>query len=248
MRITLFFVVSFLFVSLLTTAHAQAQRDVVNYIALLDKGNATQVRQAMPQLMTQFQNSPELTYLQARLEPDGIAAVKLYRGILENFPKCDYADDALLHVYQYDYMSGLYQSANQDLQRLKTEYPGSTALASVNEIVVPKEQPSMALAGSPATSAPPASIKQLQHAAPSVSSHKAPFALQVGAFSTTENAEKLKRRFEQLGYPVEISNKVMERKTLYVVWVGAFNTADQAKAEINKIRSREKVTPMVIER
>src|SRR6185369_13203468 len=127
-------------------------------------------------------------------------------------------------------MSGLYQSAEKDLQRLKTDYPASPALAAVNEVILPKDQSATATAAASVT--PTAPAKPTQRTPAANQNHRAAFSLQVGAFSTMENAGKLKHRFEELGYPVEISNKVMERKTLYVVWVGAFDTADQARAEV----------------
>ncbi len=56
------------------------------------------------------------------------------------------------------------------------------------------------------------------------------FALQVGAFTTQVNAEKQKQFFEQLGYPVEVLNKVKDNRALFLVWVGTYPTYDEAKA------------------
>jgi cell division septation protein DedD len=75
-----------------------------------------------------------------------------------------------------------------------------------------------------------------------------PYTLQVGAFSTSENARKQKAFFEERGYVAEITNRVRSGKSLYLVWVGSYPTADTAKKTLREIQSRYNITPIVVER
>lgn len=223
----------------------QTENDINYYIHTLEQGGVSTVQAAMPDLMTQYQNTPELTYLQARLEPDGLEAVKSYRELLENFPKSDFADDALYHLYLYDYATGLYQSADADMARLRVEYPQSGTLATANEVVIPRDE-----TGRPGPDAVVQTTRNTAPAGPTPAAISTPggFVLQVGAFSTSLNAQKQKAFFEKLGYPVEISGKVVENKNLFLVWVGNYRSADDAKRDGVKIKNRCKIASMVIER
>src|SRR5262245_5448003 len=78
---------------------AQTKGDEVkSYIKSLDQGHAEEVRKALPDLITKYQNTPELLYLQGRLASDGIEAVKFYQSVVDNFPKSEYADNALYRI------------------------------------------------------------------------------------------------------------------------------------------------------
>ncbi len=75
-----------------------------------------------------------------------------------------------------------------------------------------------------------------------------PYTLQTGAFSTSENAQKQKAWFEELGYTAEITNRVRGGRSLYLVWVGSFPTAEEARKVLRDIQSRYNITPIVVER
>ena len=74
------------------------------------------------------------------------------------------------------------------------------------------------------------------------------YALQVGAFSTTANAEKQKAFFEKLGYQVQLSSKVMGNKGLYLVWVGSYKNEAEAKRESEQIKRKYKINSMLVAR
>jgi cell division septation protein DedD len=74
------------------------------------------------------------------------------------------------------------------------------------------------------------------------------FALQVGAYSSRENAEKQKLFFEDQGYPVEVINRVRDSRSLFLVLVGNYLTYDDAKSRIAEIRQRYGVDSFVVSR
>jgi cell division septation protein DedD len=75
-----------------------------------------------------------------------------------------------------------------------------------------------------------------------------PYALQTGAFSTSENAQKQKAWFEDLGYTAEITNRVRGGRSLYLVWVGSFPDVATARRVLKEIQSKYNITPIVVER
>jgi hypothetical protein len=54
------------------------------------------------------------------------------------------------------------------------------------------------------------------------------YSIQVGVFSTAENAKKLAREFEKYGHKVEIKFKDISDRTYHVVYVGRFDSYESA--------------------
>jgi len=197
------------------------------YVTKLEKGDPEAVKQALPDLIARYQNHPGVIYLQARVATDGNEAAKLYQSILDNFPASEWADDALYNLYQYYYAMGLYKTADLKLQQLRKEYPQSEYLG---ERPAPTVSPAAADSGAKIaaptgahdTSSPvprsrppitdtvtPPAVRTAPPRTPAVESGTAlPYTLQTGAFSTSENAQKQKLFFEDLGYTAEITNRV----------------------------------------
>ena len=197
--------------------------DIRHRLEMIEKGQAEAIRAELPSLMTNYQNNPGVMYLQAVLTTDGAEAAKLYQNIVDNFPKNEWADDALFKLYQYYYSIGLYKTAEQKLAQLKEEYPYSAyateQVSAAEEKPPAKETPDIVKPKSP------------------VQKFSTNFTVQVGAFSTLQNAEELKTKFEKEGYSSNIFTIVSHGKKLYKVWVGEFQAYDEAKkftVEINK--------------
>ena len=74
------------------------------------------------------------------------------------------------------------------------------------------------------------------------------FTIQVGAFSALVNAGKLRDFFEGLNYTVEITSKVRDGKSLYLVWVGSFQSSAEAKKIARTIKTKHNFNPLVVER
>ncbi len=230
---------------------AQTNTEVQQAIARLDSGDVRGVRQQLPDLITKYQNDPSVLYLQGRLATNGNEAKQYYQSIVSNFPKSEYADDALYHLYQYNYAMGLYRSANVLLQQLAKDYPNSPYVKSIPQAGIPKVDKPLTTAKEMSHTPPvtqPTPTKLNETIKPSVPVSQDKYTLQVGAFSTSENAEKLKDSFEQKGYRVEVANKVQNGKSLYKVWVGAYKTHDAALKASKEVKAKYRLNAMVIER
>ncbi len=226
--------------------------DVQRYVAMVNNGEVEEVRKEIPALLERYPNNPGVLYVQALVTKEGAEAARIYQSIVDNFPRSAYADAALYRVYQFYYALGLYRTAELKMRQLKTDYPGSRYLkanpgdtASLPEEVaapkVPRDTVAVAPAAGPAREAVPAPPA----AAPAMSGS---FVLQAGAYGAQANAEKQRKFFADLGYPVETVTKVRDTKTLFVVLVGRYSSYDEAKAQGAEIRRKFRIETMVVQR
>ncbi len=207
--------------------------DIRRRLEMIEQGQADAVRAELPALMTTYQNDPGVMYLQAVLTTDGSEAAKLYQNIVDNFPKSEWADDALYKLYQYYYSIGLYKTADQKMTQLREQYPFSAYAREES----PKESP-------------PRADEKTAVAEPKapVAKYGTNFTVQVGAFSTVQNAEDLRAKFEKEGYVSNIFTIVTNGRKLHKVWVGEFQSIAEAKRFTAEIQKKFGLNSIVVSR
>ncbi len=206
--------------------------DIQKRLEMIEQGQAEEVRAELPTLLTNYQNNPGVMYLQGVLTPDGSEAAKIFQSIVDNFPKSEWADDALYKLYQYYYSIGLYKTADQKLAQLKQEYPYSAY--AVEQSPTSRET----LEDSAAIVKPKSTVQKFSTG----------FTVQVGAFSTLQRAEELKSFFEGKGYASNIFTMVTNGKKLHKVWVGEFQTQEDARRFSGEIKKKFGLDSMVVAR
>ena len=223
-----------IFVPMLYTQMKSNEPDIQRRLEMIEKGQAESVRAELPSLITNYQNNPGVMYLQAILTTDGSEAAKLYQNIVDNFPKSEWSDDALYKLYQFYYSVGLYKTAEQKLAQLKEEYPFSAYAVEQNSAIeekpIVKEKPS---------------VVKPKGTVPKFATN---YTIQVGAFSTLQNASELKAKFEKEGFSSNIFSMVSNGKKLHKVWVGEFQTYDEAKRFTAEIKKKFNLTSIVVSR
>jgi len=236
MLVKTFLLLIVLFVLLTSMLCAQmnsSEPDIRRRLEMIEKGQAEAVRAELPSLITNYQNNPGVMFLQAVLTTDGMEAAKLYQNIVDNFPKNEWGDDALYKLYQYYYSIGLYKTAEQKLTQLKEEYPFSAYATEKNPAIEKqsaKEKPT---------------IMKSKGTVPKFATN---FTVQVGAFSTLQNAGELKAKFEKEGYQSNIFTIVSNGKKMHKVWVGEFQTYDEARRFTAEIKSKFNLASIVVSR
>jgi cell division protein FtsN len=156
---------------------------------------------------------------------------------------------------------GLYKTAEQKLNLLKKNYPNSPYLAGSIEMKFPQvdeTKPKLAeeLPDSivPITKYEEENVDTVRQtrAAPQVETKsvksQGKYTLQVGAFSTSANAEKQKLLLDSYGQPIEIKSSVRNGRTLYLVHVGSFQTPEEARSVAKDIQLKYNVQSMVVEK
>jgi len=117
--------------------------------------------------------------------------------------------------------------AKSSLERLLKEYPHSAfldqATSALNEINRQMSQPAGQPAGQPASTA--------------FQSDEPQFTVQVGAFSTRANADRLQRGLQKKGYDAFVSESAGAENTLYRVRVGRFTDRHEAEKSCDQLRS-----------
>lgn len=244
---------------LYVTSFAQPP-NIETYIALIENGQSDLVRNELPSLLNQHPKNPGVLYLQALLTTDGAEAVRLYQNIVDNHPASEWADDALHRVYKFYYAIGLFRTADLKLEQLKRDYPDSKYVAglppatpAISEQKAETTQTSETFTEPPTTPSielsQPESTPRIEEAKPPVTQPPASqgrFTLQVGAFSTFENADKQKSFFTYHNYPAEVSRKSSAGRELFVVYVGSFNTDVEARATGDAIRREFNMNYIVV--
>jgi cell division septation protein DedD len=229
-------VLSFLVVS---GAGAQSQTvgepDILKRLDLIEKGQADVVKAELPTLMTNFQNHPGVLYLQGVLTTDGTDASKIYQSIVDNFPRSEWADDALFRLYQYYYSIGLYKTADQKMDQLKRDYPFSTYATDQKVAEEPK-------------SPPPAESSTPPPKAPRSERTTVIYTVQAGTFSVRQNAEELRSRFERDGFVSHIFTIVNNGRKFFKVWVGEFGKQEEARRFSADIKKRYNLDTIVVPR
>ncbi len=227
-------------------ASAQSIDERVKFLlAQIEKNQSEEAKKRLPDLIAVEPNNPGVLYLQGRIASNGTEAMKSYQSIVDNFPKSEWADDALYAIYQYYYSLGLYKTATLKLQELKREYPASPFSSDTPPVTAPRLSEETVNLPRKDISALSESTKTVELASTQPAE---PYTLQVGAFGTAANAEKQKDLFEELGMTVEVTNKVRGGRSLYLVWVGSFRTADDAKEAGKDIRKKHKIDSIIVER
>ncbi|MBM2847053.1 MAG: hypothetical protein HW407_2365 [Bacteroidetes bacterium] len=101
---------------------AQEKPDINSYVARVEEGDVESVREEVPSLLQHYPNDAGVLYLQGLVTSDGAEAVRIYQGIVDSFPRGEWADDALFKVYQFYHAIGLYLTAEMKWNQLNREY------------------------------------------------------------------------------------------------------------------------------
>jgi cell division septation protein DedD len=225
--------------------------EVQRYVAMVNNGQVDEVRSEISSLLERYPNNPGVLYVQGLVTKEGAEAVRIYQSIVDNFPRSAYADAALYRVYQFYYALGLYRTAELKMNQLRADYPASRYLKTEPKATLnlPEEVEATKPARDSALAVPERAVREAPSAPPARPDvAPASFVLQAGAFGAQANAEKQRKFFSGLGYPVEMITKVRDTKTLFVVLVGSYASYEQAKAQGAEIRKKYSIETMVVSR
>ena len=210
------------------------------YISLIDEGQINSVKEKLPELISKYPNNAGVIYLQALLTRDGIKSLDLYKMIIEKFPKSSFSDDASVKLGEYFYARGLYTQASRSLSQFPRKYPRFHDMQRVIDILVSSFQAvgqndsakyylSIYQGMFPYLDVEKYGINTYNVNKPRTqkekySSKQSPYVIQIGAFSSLKNANRLKLQANQIGYKVEIMQVETKDRTLNAVRVVRYNS------------------------
>lgn len=231
-----FFLGSIFFVFLSSSITASAQEG-------LDAYERGRLGEAWNYLQAGAEDPDEADFLRAALTTNADSALVIYRQIVLRNPESTVAKRSLDRIRQYYSAQGLYTRADEigktlgdwKLPQRRLRAPESTppppfalspgVFPPILRQVPDEEGPT---AEEPDTSAPPA------------------YSLQIGAFSSSSNAQALKDKLQRAGYEVVVLDPEQNEANLYVVRVVGYGTIDEAFTAAQEIQQKFKLKPIVV--
>ena len=231
-HIPIFFIIVFL----LSFPRIFAQEvDIVPYLKMIEQGKVEDVKTKLLDLKTEYPKSSNLIFLEGVLTENGQDAVVLYQSLVQKYPKSAYADAALYRIYSYYFALGLYNTADQNLDKLKQDYPESPYIK-------------IAAANIETTTGDENFSNNNQPLNDESNSEKQfNYSIQAGAFTNTANANSLKKDIESAGMISYIKEKNVAGTEFNVVYIGKFETRKEAEDFLPIANTRFKITGRVVE-
>ncbi|NWF50450.1 MAG: SPOR domain-containing protein [Ignavibacteriaceae bacterium] len=200
--------------------------DIVPYLKMIESGNIEEPSEKLAELKLVNPDDPSVMFLDAVLTTNGETALKIYNRILEKNPDSKYADASVYRIYSYYYALGLYKTASEYLNKLKTEYPESPYI-KIAERKLPQKDDFVTQ-----------NLDTQNEKKQETTGLDYKFTIQAGAFSNILNAQQLQKNFEESGLFSEIKDKTVGGTIFHVVYVGKFVTEDEASKFLDVINPR----------
>lgn len=216
----------------------QTENDLIREkILSVYNGNVEAVLKELPTLEKKYPQNPGLIYLKGILTIDGAVAVKLYEQVAYQSQPSEWGDDALYRIFEYNYAIGLYKKSDEVYSQLKEKFPNSEYLNIPKKQFVPEPQ-KIIFEKDESQKTEKISEKEIK---------LSPFAVQVGAFVSEENAKTKANYFKSLGKVTSIQKK-QTTTNLFVVLIEDFETELAAREYIQELKSKNKIDAVLIKR
>ena len=216
------------------------------YLSLIEEGRVEGVKENLPELASKYPNNPGVLYLKALLNQDGNSAIKLYQNLIKKHPNSKFAAHSAMKIGEYFYARGLYTQAATLLKNIPIKYPRFPDIQRVTNLMVNSfnaigEADSARYYALIINSMFPnidTGIDVLGNKNKPLNqvfdfnkkkSDLGPYVVQVGAFGSKKNANRLKLQVSQLGHDISINNVESNGKRLYAVRVNRFKSKKQAE-------------------
>lgn len=232
---------SFIFILiLLFISHVKVypqELDITPQLKKIEAGQKDDVIQLLSELKTKHPIDASVMYLEGLLTEDGEKAVKIYQTLVNKYPRSKYADDAVYRIYSYFSAADNHKETETYLNKLKFEYPESPYIKLTESVVFGEKKKSTTVTKDSKT-VPIIREKKADF--------KAKYTIQAGAFSSKENAQKLKTDFDKAGYSSQVVEKSVGGSLFHVVYVGKYASDAEAKSFLKSINSAFKLQGWVV--
>ena len=240
---TLYRLFTYIILSFWTSTFGQS---VSNIVELIREGHTRQARDLLIQIEEDIPQESSL-FLRGLLSMNADSALTYYEALLKTNPHSRFSDLALYRMAQLKYSQGLYKTAQNLYFRLLIEYPlsphhqscyfwlglcyqamGQTDSATVYLRKTVEDFPHTEITEIARRDLDALIVRESKDLEQSPQVSEKRWAVQVFAFTDQNRALLRKSFFEQKGYSVNLRTKHMDDDTYYLVWVGSFETRDEA--------------------
>jgi len=224
------------------------------YLSLIHEGQGEGVKEVLPELVSKYPNDPGVIYLQALLTTNGMKSLELYSKIIENFPKSYFAGAASVKIGEYLYARGLYSQAGMQLRLIPRKYPRIENMQRIVDMMVSSflaigESDSVKYyIGIYRSMFPNLDFEKFGIDSPSIPTKQVitskrnkeprPYVIQIGAFGSIQNANRLKLQVSQIGYEVEIVPVQTNGRGLHAVRMVRYRSKSSAERIGSTIKNK----------
>ena len=222
------------------------------YISLIEQGELKGVKDNLSELLSKYPEEPGVLFLKALLTVDGDSAINQYKEILKKFPESKYAPESAMKIGEYFYARGLYTQSANLLKNIPIKYPRYPEMQRLTDLMINSFN---AIGEGDSAKHYALIIKsmfplieteniednsKLSQVFDFKKKAKAfgPYVVQIGAFSSKINANRLKLQVGQLGHDVSINKVDSNGKTFYAVRVNRYKTKSRAEEVGRDIKSK----------
>ena len=93
------------------------------YIALLEKGKISEVKENLPELIERYPRDPGIFFLKGLISSDAEEALLNYQNLIRDFPNSEYASLSEMKIGEYLFARGLYSQASIQFKKTIINYP-----------------------------------------------------------------------------------------------------------------------------
>jgi hypothetical protein len=216
-----FFALLFVFLAYSVLYTQVYERKIVEYVRLISEGKSDLVEPKVSDLQRKIPRTAGIIYVEGLIATNEHESVRCFRTIIDSFPKSEWADDALARLFEYNLQSGTFSEAEQSFKKLENTYPSSPYVTTGYLNQQRLNQDNLAS----------------RDTQPRAQGEE--WAVQIGAFSLKENAVKLQQKLISNGYRSSVYENLLDGKNLlYLVWVGTFDTADEARPLLKELKTK----------
>ncbi len=222
--------------------------DVRPFLKQIANGWTADAKKALPDLLIDHPSDPAVMFLHASLVDEPARAIPLYERIAEAYAKSEWADDALLRIILWSAARRDTSRARRSLSQLRDAHPNSDLLAVAADAVrmsvglpLPterKQAPAAQSASKPAT--PVGGTAQVE------ASDAKTYGIQVGSYSTKQQAESMAATFRKRRMKATTNAKQVGKATNYTIMVGDYVDEATAQADVATVRSICKCKAFVV--
>ena len=237
-------------------------QNVELYLSLIDEGQSKSVIENLPELISKFPKDAGVLYLKALLSQEGDNAIEQYKNIIKNYPESKYAPNAAIKLGEYFYAKGLYTQSANLLKNMPVKYPRFTDMQRLTNLMINSfnaigEADSAKYYGLIIKSMFPSIDAKSDESSNKFSGvfdfkkkskNLGPYVVQIGAFSSNDNAKRLKLQVSQLGHDVSINKVDSNGKTFFAVRINSYNSKIKAEEIGKDIKSKLGVNYRVLYR
>lgn len=153
-----------------------------------------------------------------------VSARQYFDNLIDQFPESALVPEAKYLAARCLIATGYYSSAEEELKQVIKKYSNSPFKSQAKRDLSSLDQLSKQEKNAPQLS------NEKTSPVPQRTNHSqnGKYTIQIGAFQDQDNASRVKALYSEQGYLATLELKQLKGKRLYLVWIGEFETEDQA--------------------